>query len=89
MTAILDYIADASASSFRPSNPIEFFALQLARFLGDSGNLQRYLRLCERQPLDFVFRALKRAAASSPKLTMRQRFLNAVETTQPTNGGDA
>lgn len=39
---ILDRV-DASLADFRPHNPREFVALQLARRFGDAANLARYL----------------------------------------------
>lgn len=60
MPHVLDQMA-GSSGYFRPKTATEFFALQLARKLNDTANLQRYLALVERHSESLLLQAFRKA----------------------------
>jgi hypothetical protein len=74
MPHILDRVA-RTTSHFRPHTVTEFFALQLARKLGDLERLQTYVILVERHSEDTLLQAFKRAVNHHHKgLRLSERF---------------
>ena len=59
---------------FRPRSVTEFFALQLARKLGDEANFEQYRRVGENYPRDLILRAFTRARKRSNGAFLAQRF---------------
>ena len=66
-------------SPFRPRSVTEFFALQLARKLGDEANLEQYLRVGENHSRDLVLRAFARARKRSSGTFLARRFAEEME----------
>jgi len=62
MPEILDLVA-VSPVRFRPRTVREFFAIQLARKLGDQAQLRKYLLLVEQCPQDIILRAFRKVAS--------------------------
>ena len=82
MTHLLDRIGP-QGRSFRPRSVSEFFALQLARKLGDEANLSQYARLVENHPRDLILRALARARKKARGATVANRFEQEVQRLTP------
>jgi hypothetical protein len=61
MTDILDRVG-ASSKHFRPGSITDFFALQLARKLGDVARLRDYLILTQQHPQQWLLQAFRTAA---------------------------
>jgi hypothetical protein len=61
MTDILDRVGESSGH-FRPGSITDFFALQLARKLGDVERLHNYLSLTEQHPQPWLLQAFRTAA---------------------------
>jgi hypothetical protein len=59
--------------SFRPATPEEYFALQLARRLGDEVNLRWYLRQVEDHTKEHLLGTMQRARAG-PAAAVAERF---------------
>ena len=60
MIQILGRVAEP-LDRFQPATPQEFFALQLARKLGDAGRLRDYLGFVQHHSIDVLIRAYRRA----------------------------
>ena len=61
MTDILDRVG-ASSEHFRPGSITDFFALQLARKLGDVARLKNYLVVTQQHPQHWLLQAFQTAA---------------------------
>lgn len=74
MTDILDRVG-ASPEHFRPGSITDFFALQLARKLGDVERLHNYLALSEQHPQQWLLQAFETAEKNpSERGTLAERF---------------
>jgi hypothetical protein len=80
MPHILDRVAHPSTGSFRPKTVSEFFALQLARKLGDVERLHTYLILIGIHSEDSLLQAFERTINNAnKKLRLAERFLVELE----------
>ena len=64
MMPILDHVARATGE-FRPHTVTEFFALTLARRLGDAARIREYASICGRIPAHVVLGLYRRAVTSA------------------------
>ncbi len=62
MNGILDSVM-ARAQAFRPQGVTEYTALQVAKKLGDSGRLWKYLSLFDHHPTELIAEAYTKAQA--------------------------
>ena len=80
MLNILDRMARPTSGSFRPKTVSEYFALQLARKLGDVERLHTYLFLVEHHSEDSLLQAFKKTVNhASHKLSLAERFHAEIE----------
>jgi len=83
MVSILDRFAVQRRKQFRPETTQEFFALQLARKLGDAEAAQHYLELTEERSENSLLVAYRRAVAVSGQSgeTLARNFHTALNRT--------
>lgn len=75
MNRILDQFS-RSTPTFRPRTEQEFFALQLARRLGDVTSIPHYVRLVDRHPRETILKAYRRVMQSHPAASKVQRLFH-------------